>query len=66
MQDLFVSPAARKSGAGRALIDAVYTKADEAGAPLVYWNTQENNVEARKLYDKVAKLRPFVTYRREL
>src|SRR5688500_18632042 len=35
--DLFVDPAVRGSGAGRALIEAVYARADALGAARVYW-----------------------------
>ncbi|MGE0212202.1 MAG: N-acetyltransferase family protein [Parvibaculaceae bacterium] len=66
LQDLFVDPGVRGKGAGRALIEAVYEKADEAGAAQVYWLTQEFNATARALYDKVATLTPFVRYRRQV
>ena len=66
LQDLFVDPQVRGSGSGRALIEAVYGKAAEAGAPQVYWLTQEFNSTARGLYDKVATLTPFVRYRHQL
>lgn len=64
LQDLFVEPEARGKGAGRALIEAVYRRADEAGCPGVYWLTQESNHAARGLYDKVGALSPFVKYGR--
>ena len=64
LQDLFVSPEVRGTGAGRALIEAVYAAADEAGCPTVYWLTQEFNDTARQLYDRVAKLTPFIKYNR--
>ncbi len=64
LEDLFVSPDARGSGAGQALIEAVYRAADEAGADQVYWLTAQSNATARKLYDRVAQLTPFVKYRR--
>ncbi len=62
LQDLFVDPATRGTGAGRALIEAVYAAADEAGAAEVYWTTQDFNVTARRLYDRIGKLTPFVKY----
>ncbi|MCL4189913.1 MAG: GNAT family N-acetyltransferase [Rhodobacteraceae bacterium] len=62
LQDLFVDEAARGGGVGRALIGAVCAAADAAGAPGVYWLTQENNTRARALYDRVARLTPFVRY----
>jgi GNAT superfamily N-acetyltransferase len=64
LEDLFVSPAARGKGAGRALIDAVYRAANARGVARVYWHTQETNTDARALYDKVAELTEFVQYRR--
>lgn len=64
LQDLFVAPEARGSGAGRALIEAVYALADANGTPSVYWLTQEFNASARQLYDRVATLTPFIKYQR--
>lgn len=64
LEDLFVDPGRRGSGAGRALIDAVYRHADAAGATRTYWATQEFNATARALYDQVANKAPFVQYRR--
>ena len=64
LQDLYVDPAARGTGAGRALIQAVYAAADANGTPSVYWLTQHFNTTARQLYDRVATLTPFVKYSR--
>ncbi len=64
LQDLYVDPSARGTGLGRALIEAVYAAADAAGAPSVYWLTQDFNAEARRLYDRVAKVTPFIRYNR--
>lgn len=64
LQDLYVTPAARGSGAARALIEAVYARADANGTPSVYWLTQDFNSAARKLYDRVARLTPFIKYQR--
>lgn len=64
LQDLFVSPEARGTGAGRALIEAVYERADAAGCPSVYWLTQDFNTTARQLYDRVGKHTPFIRYNR--
>jgi GNAT superfamily N-acetyltransferase len=64
LEDLFVDPAARGGGIGRALIEAVYAAADRKDCSRVYWHTQEHNARARILYDKVARLSPFVQYRR--
>jgi GNAT superfamily N-acetyltransferase len=64
LQDLFVDPAARAGGVGRALIHAVYKAADAAGRPSVYWMTQEFNYRGRALYDQVAARTPFIKYQR--
>lgn len=64
LQDLYVDPAARGLGLGRKLIEAVYARADAAGAPQVYWLTQDFNHEARQLYDRIAKVSPFIRYNR--
>lgn len=65
LQDLFTAPEARGQGAGRALIEAVYGRAQAAGSPRVYWMTQESNATARRLYDRVAECSGFIQYRRQ-
>ncbi|WP_412554323.1 N-acetyltransferase family protein [Shimia sp. MIT1388] len=64
LQDLYADPEVRGTGVGRKLIEAVYQAADDAGAPSVYWMTQEFNTNARKLYDRVGQLSPFIKYQR--
>ncbi|WP_146592240.1 GNAT family N-acetyltransferase [Puniceibacterium confluentis] len=64
LQDLYAAPTARGTGVGRKLIEAVYAAADAAGAPGVYWLTQEFNATARQLYDRIGTLTPFVKYSR--
>jgi GNAT superfamily N-acetyltransferase len=54
----------RGQGIGRALIEAVYAEADAAGAPSVYWLTQDFNTQARKLYDRIGVKTPFIRYNR--
>lgn len=66
LQDLFTVPQARGLGVGRALIEAVYAKAREAGASRVYWQTHETNTTAMKLYDHVAEKSGFIVYRKPL
>lgn len=63
LEDLYVDAAARGSGAGRALIEAVRAEAEKRGLTKVYWVTDRDNETARKLYDKVATLSDFVQYR---
>lgn len=64
LQDLYARPETRGTGVGRALIEAVYARADRQGAPTVYWLTQDFNETARKLYDRIATLTPFIKYQR--
>ncbi len=64
LEDLFVSREGRGSGAGRLLIEGVYTEADRRGADRVYWHTQQYNGPARSLYDAVAHATSFVVYQR--
>ena len=64
LQDLYTSPDARGQGVGKLLIEAVYQAADDAGCPSVYWLTQDFNQTARRLYDHVGKLTPFIRYNR--
>jgi len=66
LQDLFTAEAARGRGVGAALIEAVYAAADAAGAPYVYWTTQEFNATARSLYDQIGELTPFIKYQRRM
>jgi GNAT superfamily N-acetyltransferase len=64
LQDLYADPEVRGRGVGRKLIEAVYQAADAAGCPSVYWLTQDFNTEARRLYDRIGKLSPFIRYGR--
>jgi len=64
LQDLYADPEVRGTGIGRALIEAVYAAADKHGAPAVYWLTQDFNTTARQLYDRIAKVSPFIRYNR--
>lgn len=64
LQDLYADPQARGKGVGRALIEAVYMAADAKGVPQVYWLTQDFNVTARQLYDRIGVKTPFIKYNR--
>ncbi|PTM39032.1 GNAT family N-acetyltransferase [Bosea sp. 124] len=66
LQDLFTTPDARGTGAGRALIEAVKQMAQTKGYFRVYWQTHESNVQAQVLYDKVADKSGFIVYRQPL
>ncbi|MEN8840524.1 MAG: GNAT family N-acetyltransferase [Octadecabacter sp.] len=62
LDDLFVSPDARGTGAAGALIDAVRDKAKADGHSVVRWITAKDNARARGLYDKIANETSWVTY----
>jgi GNAT superfamily N-acetyltransferase len=65
LQDLFTVESARGQGIGRALIEEVYRRAAQAGSGRVYWQTQETNATAMKLYDKVAEKSGFIIYSKD-
>ncbi len=62
LDDLFVDPAARGSGAADALLAAVRETGTVRGWTVVRWITAQDNVHARRLYDGVAEATPWVTY----
>lgn len=62
LHDLFILPAQRRLGIGKALIHAVYAQAARDGAYRVYWLTPSNNTIARALYEQVAEHRDFAIY----
>lgn len=62
LHDLFVDPAVRLKGTGRALIDYVKQQAIDDRASKVYWHTQHFNHRAQLLYTKVATKSDFVSY----
>lgn len=66
LNDLLTVKTLRGLGIGKALIAAVYARAQEDGASRVYWQTHESNVTARALYDQVAKHEGFIVYKHVL
>jgi GNAT superfamily N-acetyltransferase len=66
LQDLFTMAEERGHGVGRALINAVYEIAKEAGTKRVYWQTHTTNTPGRTLYDKVAKHYGFIVYAKDV
>jgi GNAT superfamily N-acetyltransferase len=62
LQDLFTLAEERGHGVGRALIQATYEIAKQAGCKRVYWQTHTTNTPGRTLYDKVAKHFGFIVY----
>jgi GNAT superfamily N-acetyltransferase len=53
MYDLFVDSAARRGGAGRALIEACADRCRERGIRTLTWTTSTDNATAQSLYDAV-------------
>jgi GNAT superfamily N-acetyltransferase len=62
LQDLYVEAAARGTGCGRMLIEAVAESARAAGANSPYWLTHHGNAAARRLYDRLGQNQGFIQY----
>jgi GNAT superfamily N-acetyltransferase len=62
LDDLFVDPATRGSGAAQALIEGVCAQGRAQGWGTVRWITAEDNYRARGVYDRVATRTQWVTY----
>jgi GNAT superfamily N-acetyltransferase len=63
MNDLYVDPAVRGEGIGRALIEAGAAVARERGAHNLEWSTAPDNVTAQRLYDSTgAERRTWIEY----
>ncbi|MDB5661408.1 MAG: family N-acetyltransferase [Cypionkella sp.] len=66
LEDLFVSPTARKQGVARALIDDLQSLARARGWHRLYWHTDEANKTARSLYDSFTPSDGHIRYRLKL
>jgi GNAT superfamily N-acetyltransferase len=62
LDDLFVTPAARGTGAVDALLDALRTIARTRGWSKIRWVAADDNYRARNKYDQVAERTMWVTY----
>jgi GNAT superfamily N-acetyltransferase len=62
LDDLFTDPTERRTGAARALLTSLGARAAAEGCSVVRWITASDNATARRLYDKVAKATPWITY----
>lgn len=62
LDDLFVDPSRRGTGAAAALIEAVAGVARERGWDVVRWITADDNYRARALYDRLATKTGWNTY----
>ncbi|AAY91711.1 GNAT family N-acetyltransferase [Pseudomonas protegens] len=66
LEDLYVAPSIRGSGAGKLLIEWVQAFARQHQCARLYWHTQESNKRAQRLYDWVAHKPGVIEYRMEL
>ncbi|MFI5982262.1 GNAT family N-acetyltransferase [Streptomyces sp. NPDC051555] len=62
LDDLFVAPEHRGSGAADLLLDALRAMAADKGWSVVRWITADDNHRARSKYDQVATRTMWVTY----
>ena len=71
LEELYVAPAARGAGQGRALLEHAMRAARERGATSIELNTSETDVAARRLYESAGFTNlehgaPMLFYEREL
>jgi GNAT superfamily N-acetyltransferase len=57
LHDLYVTEAARGTGAGRALLEAAAAIARDRGAAALVWSTVPDNATAQRLYDRTGAVR---------
>jgi len=62
LDDLFVDPEARGSGAAQALFAAIRAEGLARGWSVIRWITAEDNYRARSVYDRIAERTRWVTY----
>ncbi len=52
LENIVVAPAARRTGLGKRLLDALLTQARETNSAAVFLEVRESNTAARTLYEK--------------
>jgi len=62
LEDLWVTPRARGMGVATQLIDCLKTVGTQRGWRRIYWETGLDNAPAQRLYDRISKRRPTMTY----
>ena len=62
LDDLFVDPSQRGSGAGEALLREIDNIAAIRGWAVVRWINRDNNYRARGLYDRLSVRSNWITY----
>lgn len=63
LEDLYVTPQARGTGVGTALIEDLIALARSRGCKRLHWLTEPDNRAARALYDKYADVTDHIRYR---
>lgn len=66
LEDLYVDPAARGHGLGRALIEDLIAIGRARGWRRLYWLTEIGNATARRLYDQFCENDGHIRYRMTL
>lgn len=66
LEDLFVSPEARRQGIAKCLMNAVYAYARERKCNRVYWVTAKGNEVAQSLYKQYADEQAIIQFRSQL
>jgi GNAT superfamily N-acetyltransferase len=62
LDDLFVAPDARGSGAAQALIDAIVETGRSRDWTVIRWITADDNYRARSAYDRISDRTKWITY----
>lgn len=63
LEDLYVAPTVRGTGAGKLLIEWVQDFARQQQCARLYWHTHHTNKRAQRLYNWVAQDSGFIEYR---
>ncbi|MHA6667829.1 N-acetyltransferase family protein [Homoserinimonas sp. A447] len=62
LDDIFVDPAARRSGVAGAMLSTLRERARAKGVSQIRWITAADNVRAQAAYDRIARKTDWVTY----
>lgn len=66
LEDLWVTPAARGAGVATALIDHLAIVGRHEDWRRLYWETDAGNLQAQRLYDRIASRRGSLVYQLDL